>query len=146
MSTRGVHRQPRSETFYPQLDLTLPIDTDQLMTAAGDCFGIELDITHQDCIHCADNEICSIKFAALLRSRVKEKEKIVQYLDTSDWTLVDEEKVNIWLSLKQRTTEELLDKVLALAKSPDDQAGINWIKKFMPKYGWKSKGGILYDE
>jgi hypothetical protein len=143
-TTDTVLRFSRPEPTYKDADLLKPLDTSNIMTEAEDCFGKEWDPTAKACGTCADNEICGIKFSAAVREKVKEMDKINQYLDLSDWTLVDDEDLNLWLGMRTRTSEQLLDKVLTSAKSTDEVAGIEYLKRFLKKNNWKVEGGKVY--
>lgn len=123
----------------------------KLMTAAidSDCFGKEWDMTVRPCQVCADNEVCGILFAEVVKTKVAEVEqKHVAMLDKADLSLIDDEEIfNLMVTGNgTMTVEELLSILKAVSGLDDDIALVEWVKRFRERCGkgFSIKAGIIH--
>lgn len=160
MNTRetNLSRLPRKIKLLPEtVEMGIPLDINGSISEdiynriifmsedVNDCFGKDFDIRQNDCAGCADNEVCGIIFGNAVRAKVKEMDKINKYLDVADFSLIDDELLAIWVKQKERTVDELFDKISTDAKCADEVAVVEWIKRWV-KGNEKLyiKDGIIY--
>lgn len=132
MSTRNISRQASKVKHFNELDLLSTVIREDMLDTkeTTDCFG-HWDLRDKSCSVCADNEVCGIVTAERLQKKAKEMEKIEKYLDVSELDVLDKEVIKVWLAIKERTVDELVDKVMAESKNYDETAVIEWIKRFI---------------
>lgn len=122
--------KPNSGLKLP--DITKPIkELEDKPTV--ECFGLDWDPTTRECSVCAANEICAVVTAKSTASIVKEKEKGVGfYMDQQDFQFDQEHLLSEIINKSGKmTSAELVALVKSEAKSRDDVAVIEWIKRFI---------------
>lgn len=146
-------RKTREKPTYPKLDLLLPVGAEikaKLMEKEKDtCFGKHWDPVENDCAICADSELCCIlkQEAVNASARGVEKKRGVEWLDKADFENLKDEDIIFMCDLNSGhlTTQELIKDVLRHAKSSDEVAATEWIKRFKTRHPEVSiKKGIVY--
>lgn len=140
-------RIPRSEETYPEVDLTIPVDTDTIMKKAASCFGKMWNITMTECAQCADRDICGIIYRAIPDGKAVELEKKngTKFLDRTEFRDINPDKVEAWIVAGETTTAELIDKIKEMAETDYKPAVIAWIKKFIKERdNIYTKAGIVW--
>lgn len=118
----------RRDSKTVEADLSKPLTG---IAPDGTCFGKEWDMKDKDCQYCADNEICGILFATnVVKAKVKEVEsKNPIFLDQTDFSLID--KKLLIQQINGLTTSEFVAIVKKQARTEDDVAAVEWIKRFV---------------
>lgn len=142
-----MQREKRLNPTFSNIDLTIPVKPKELMAniQEDDCFSRLWQADNKLCAICADNEVCGILYHKRQSKKVKELEKQKGgFLDSIDFDAIDREQLLTWLKIKQRTTQEFIDKVTAQSKCPNPETVIYWVKSFIVETkGLSSKNGII---
>jgi hypothetical protein len=133
-----MRNQRENKTVDPDLSKPLPmIQTD------GSCFGKEWDLGTNDCQYCADNEVCGILFAKLVKSKVADLEAEQTFLDQTDFSLVNKEQ--LLKGINGMSTGHLMQYIKLASNSTDEVAIVEWIKRFVKETeGLSIKGGVCH--
>ena len=116
-----------------------------------DCFGKMWDMRARACQVCADNEVCSIMYADVVKAKVKAVEdKYPTMLDYADLSLIDEGSIMdmITKGSGKLTVQELVDELKKQSRLDDDVAMVEWVKRFreQTEKAFSIKKGIVYAE
>jgi hypothetical protein len=133
-----MRNKRENKTVDPDLSKPLPmIQTD------GSCFGKEWDLGTNDCQYCADNEVCGILFAKLVKSKVADLEAEQTFLDQTDFSLVNKEQ--LLKGINGMSTGHLMQYIKLASNSTDEVAIVEWIKRFVKETeGLSIKGGVCH--
>jgi uncharacterized Fe-S cluster-containing radical SAM superfamily enzyme len=132
-----------------KVDLLKPVTI--LDGSAGDCFGTEFyNPQDKDCSICADIEICGIKFQGIIQKKKTDfEQKHGPLLDQTDFDSVNMAKIEE-LAIKYEEEgepllfQELVDAVSDLARTKDDIAVIEYLKRTIPTTNLILKEGKVY--
>lgn len=136
-----MNKQPRNKPT--EANLTTLLDPKELMTDnPEDCFGKAWDPQDKDCAICHDVEICGIVKQEAIKKRVKKVEKEKgPMLDQTAFEKVPQEKIVAGLTEwandgEPATYEELSEQIGKLARTKDEVAIREYIKRFLPRHGF----------
>ena len=129
-------RQPKEQKSKVDIKkpVHLPADKD------GGCFGVEWDMTTNECSLCADNIVCGIVYGqTTLKNNVQ---KVVaekgHFLDETDFDGITKEQITTFIAEKNfmlaepvLTTAALIQYVEELSKCNDRVAVVNWLQNFV---------------
>ncbi len=133
-----MRNQRENKTVDPDLSKPLP-----LIQTDGSCFGKEWDLGTNDCQYCADNEVCGILFAKLVKSKVADLEAEQTFLDQTDFSLVN--KKELLKGINGMSTGHLMQYIKLASNSTDEVAIVEWIKRFVKETeGLSIKKGVCY--
>ena len=129
----------KSHTKETKVDLLVPIVPSSIIPEeVTDCFGQEWDARASECNLCADEVLCGILFA----EKVKVKKSAFEaehgpLLDQTDLVGVDMGKIERLAKKYESegqpmTFQELQDIIKIQAKTKDDEAVIQFIKRELP--------------
>lgn len=114
-----------------------------------DCFSQMWDMSTRACQICADNEVCGILYADVVKAKVQVFESTHSpTLDKADLSLICEEEVMQLITSKSGslTATELVDYLKKKARLDDDIAIVEWIKRFREHTGkaFSIREGVVY--
>jgi hypothetical protein len=131
------------------VDLLKPVDIKYLQSKRslmGECYGTEFDIFDKSCSICHDNATCGILYKDFLAKKIKEKGVNNTYLDTVDFTDVNNMAEKIAETIRESEKSKKPMRVDALykfiskkAKIVDKVAIIEWIRRFIIKHEFEVK-------
>jgi len=134
-----------------KVDLLIPVDPASIMPdEQTDCFGEEYDPRNADCSVCADEALCGLLYSSRIKKKIKETEKENgPYLDQTDFASVDwkkiEEKAKEYEdSGEPMTFQELTEAISVLARTKDQIAVAEFIKRSLPETRINIEGGNVY--
>lgn len=145
-----MERITKSENRFSDLDLTVPINTQDIMSKikSDDCFGKAWDIRTLECAKCGERDVCGIVFNSNV---VKPKVEQVQqdqgaiFLDLADFDRVTKKDIFNWVVSGETKAKELLAYVMGKAKTDDTKAGVEWLKRFITNTeGINTKAGVVW--
>lgn len=141
--SREINEKPSIE-----VDLTKPINHEDVKSkVTGACFGKEWDMGSRECPLCADNEVCGIIMGGAVKQKVKTVEDAhAMFLDATDFLNLgkDGNKILEHIESGVTTTQQLIAKVKEIAKTADDYAAIEWVKRYKAKGTITIKQGIVW--
>ena len=140
-------RQKRTKVSMPNLDMTKPIPVKQINADADtqDCFTFLWKPDHPMCAICSENVICGIQYSARQSKKVKEIEVSKGgYLDSNLFDCIEPADLLEWCRIKERTTQQLIDKVAKFSQCADEDTVVDYCISFITSTkGVKVKGGII---
>lgn len=123
-----------NRTQRTDIDLTKPVDVGALSKTISEdsCWGRMWDMRNTFCQICADCELCGILYG----ERMADMEAAIQadnqtFLDRQDWAAIDETDLRIFLAAKERTSQDFFDYIKYKAQTSDDEAVVEYIKRFV---------------
>jgi len=142
-----MEREPRESKSFT-VDLTKPLNKDDIMEKAKGCFGYLWDLRTSECSKCADRDVCGILFNDnVIKPTTDELEEKSgsRYLDLTDFKNVTPEKIFSFVQSGETPVQDLVSHVGALAQTSDRMAIIEFIKRFITQTsGISTKGGIVW--
>jgi len=117
------------KTKKTKMDLSKPVDITKIPLKDEDCFGKEHDLRANECKMCHDSELCGIIYSANQKKAVKKFEGNKLFLGDADFNLIDKEKM--LSEIRNMSSQDFLDLVMMRANCADEQAAINWMKKWI---------------
>lgn len=95
----------------------------------------------KDCQYCADNTVCGIIFNNEVKSKVVKIEETTLFLDKTDFSLIDKNK--LLKKINNMKSADLVEYIKTTAKTQDDVAVVEWIKRLVKETeGLSIKGGV----
>lgn len=127
-------RNPRINKTY-RLDLTKPINTDDMATGEYDCFGKEWDMSSKECPLCADRDICGILFKDKVDKKTKDIERKgkAKFLDNADFDSLTDKSITDFIDSGVTTSKELIEFGIRKTNCDDVVAVKNKVKEFVKK-------------
>lgn len=115
-----------------------------------DCFGQEYDPRDKDCSLCSDIDFCGIVHADKVKKKIKQTEQESgPYLDQTDfasvnWKKIEEKAKEYEDAGEPMTFEELTEAISTIAKTKDEIAVTEFIRRELPKTTLNIKAGNVY--
>lgn len=118
-----------------------PIEITSITTIEGDCFGVEWEATHKECLSCSDYDICLIA----TKSKTDNKPDDV-YFDLLDWDLVPWSDIinEIIDNPGELSVVNLRALVKEFSKCMDDTTVMYKVQNWILENGIKIESGCLY--
>jgi hypothetical protein len=137
------NRLPRK--VMSKVDLSQPINYNDFTFEKDDCFGGLWNMEDKSCRMCHDNVVCGILFS----KKVAIEEKKIQaenetFLDTVDFQNVNKDALALWLSIKNRTVEEVFEYVTQKSSCSDEVAVVEYIKRYVLANKFRIRDSIVY--
>ena len=144
-----MERVLKTESRFSDVDLTIPLNSEDIMAKIeqSDCFGKVWDLRTVECSKCAERDVCGIIFNETVKGKVKEvqQEQGAIFIDLSDFDRVNKNTVFDWVVSGETKVQDLLTYVMSLACTSDQEAGIQFLKKFITNTeGINTKSGIVW--
>ena len=138
----------KAKTVKQEVDLLKPVVIPEL--SSDDCFGNEYSSRDNDCAVCSDSDFCSLVYADKLKKQIKQTEKDSgPFLDMTDFSSVD------WVKIAQKakeyadagepmTFQELTEAIATIARTKDQVAVVEFIRRSLPDTTINMKDGYVY--
>lgn len=145
-----MERLIKTDNRFASLDLTIPIETDNIMAKVNvdDCFGKLWDIRTLECSKCAERDVCGIIFNSnVVTKKVAEvqEDQGAIFLDLTDFDNITKKKIFDWVDSGKTTAKDLIAYVMGLACTSDRTAAIEFLKRFITSTdGINTKKGIVW--
>lgn len=127
-------REPKD--VKTDVDFTVPIN--KAAIKLDGCFGKEWDVATKECKVCAERDLCGIIFKDVVDAKANEQEEKLGslFLDKSDFRFTDIQMQELfdWVKSGETATNEFVIKVMQMANSSDQTAGIEATKRIISEH------------
>lgn len=132
----------QSKKSKADIDLHKPLPaTLDVYTDPEDCFAKEWDPTHSECSVCSECDLCGTMFNKKVVAKEKELGEKEQFLDLTDFTLVD--WGGILENIEGKNVADVFAQVQKEARTPDEVAVKNKLVEFLRGNNLRTENGII---